>query len=148
MLNKIIAGTAVACLMTTSVASADEVWQVVNSEQTIVYEQDLEGTDIAVFKYGNVRLYIDGLAGVYENRRTFYRGVWLADEDSRYDDIPEYSCLTELKRPGSEETRQVWGPVALTFVKRDFPSMIALRTGSCFSEGDSAVVAEPVLGGE
>ncbi|MEO1406409.1 MAG: hypothetical protein AAFV54_07960 [Pseudomonadota bacterium] len=148
MWKKLGSAVLVAGVISVTAASADEVWQIVGESQTAVYEQDLEGTDIAVLKYGNVRMYIDGLAGVYSGRDKFYSGVWLADDDALYDNFHGAKCLTAMKRPGSDETREVWGRVTLTFIKPDFPSAITIRTGSCFDEGDYSIVAEPVVAEE
>ncbi|MEM9668418.1 MAG: hypothetical protein AAF950_05790 [Pseudomonadota bacterium] len=148
MVGKFLKAALMGGVVVSSPAIADEAWRIVGEPQTVVYEQDLEGTEIAVLKYGNVRLYIDGLAGVYEDRSKYYGGVWLADDDSLYDNFHGAKCLTAMKVPGSEETREVWGRVALSFVKPDFPSPITIRTGSCFDEGDYSIIAEPIVADE
>ena len=142
MLRQITFGLAGALVLAAAPVSADEVWR--NGTQTITYEADLEGTDIAVLRHNNSLLYVSGLAGVYEDRGT-YRGVWIADDDSKYSG---FDCMVEIKRPGSDDTARVWGQVEVYFSQPDFPSTIAIVQGSCFRETEWAVIADPVLGGE
>ncbi|MEQ8652265.1 MAG: hypothetical protein RIC87_07355 [Kiloniellales bacterium] len=64
-----------------STASADEVYQVyAYDDATLVdeyiYEDDVGTNAVWVSKDGSLRLYIEGLAGLYQNR-SIYDGIWV-----------------------------------------------------------------------
>lgn len=64
-----------------STASADEVYQVyAYDDATLVdeyiYEDDVGTNAVWVSKDGSLRLYIEGLAGLYQNR-SIYDGLWV-----------------------------------------------------------------------
>ncbi len=69
-----------------STSAADEVYNVYTHEHGIlvdeyIYELDASTNAVWKSKDGSIRLYIDGLAGVYQNR-TIYDGLWVAYEDT------------------------------------------------------------------
>lgn len=64
-----------------SIAAADEIFEVYNYDAGIlvdeyIYEDDVGTNAVWRAKSGDLRLYIDGLAGVYQNR-SIYDGLWV-----------------------------------------------------------------------
>jgi len=137
---------AVAALGLSGVAQADEQWT--SGDQTIIYE--LEEGSLAVFSIGDTTLYIDGLAGVYENRGT-YPGIWMLDDvplvrDENGNEIPADGCGFSMLRPGkSGETSDYWGQVEITFIDEDFPSVWIGYFGDCFDPPSETLIARPVV---
>lgn len=87
-----------------TLASADESW---NSSQygTIVYEADIGNYAVFSMGGGDVRLYLEGLAGRYENAGT-YNGYWVSNLAGACD----YSITGADGRSSNN-----WGNLQLTF---------------------------------
>jgi len=111
-------------------AWADEVWT--TEEYDVVYAEDRDRT--AIWHYGeglgehydaaqvNGVIFIDGLAGVYTERGTYY-GYWVQDESSR-------RCGTF--REGADGTPTYhWGRFEITFIDSDFPARWQAQFGLC-----------------
>lgn len=131
----------------TGAAMADEQWT--SDGKTIIYEAE-EG-DLAVFSFDGTSIYIEGLAGVYEDRGT-YSGVWMLDEvpmvlNETGESVPAQGCGFSMLRPGkSGEVSQYWGQVELTFIDADFPSVWIGYFGDCFDPPSDTMIARPVTG--
>lgn len=118
-------------------ALADEVWT--SDDGEIVYETDLEGSDIAVLAMEGVKAYIPGLAGNYDDRGS-YSGIWIADEASDAD-----NCAVAVVRPGSdEESSNIWGQIDITFIDASYPSVWIAEIGYCFDAPVAQLIARPV----
>ena len=121
-------------------ASADEKWTTGDGE--IVYEREIEANQMAVFKGNGITMYIEGLAGVYTDRGS-YSGVWVLDEPP----VGEAGCPVAIVRPGTTaDTTTFWGPVDITFVDADFPSIWIAQIGECFDGAADMIIARPVVG--
>lgn len=132
-------------LTATGVAGADEVWRT-DDGMEIVYETDLDGTGTAVLTFDGVRLYVEGLAGVFEGRGA-YSGVWFAD-DTEGPGLGE-GCSVAMVRPDAADQSSVyWGRAEVTFIDADFPSIWLGEFGECFGPLENLMVARPVTAGE
>lgn len=114
-LNLVRRGTALAAgfaavLAVAAPAVADEMWT--SEAGNIEYFEDLGS--IAVFSVDGGMMFIDGLAGNYNNRGD-YVGYWMDY------DVSEIQCdWTEFDEYGNESWS--WGGVYVTFLDPAFPS--------------------------
>ncbi len=128
-------------------AIADEQWT--SNGKTIIYELD-EG-NMAVLSVDGTTLYVEGLAGVSEDRGT-YAGVWMLDETPMIETdagevVPAEGCGFSMLRPGkSGEVSEYWGQVEITFIDANFPSVWIGYFGDCFDPPSDTMVARPVIG--
>ena len=101
-------------------AIADEVWR--TEEFSVIYAEDRGKT--AIWEYGNGEgtVFIDGLAGEYENRGS-YKGYWVQETSSR-------RCDTFREDANGQKTYH-WGNVTVDFIDADFPSRWTLNLGVC-----------------
>lgn len=126
-------------------AYADEQWT--SGDATITYELD-EG-NAAVWSFDGTTIYIDGLAGVSQNRGT-YSGVWMLDEtplvkDADGNTVQAEGCAFSMARPGkSNDVTNYWGQVEVTFIDADFPSVWIGYFGDCFDPLSETMIARPV----
>ena len=106
-------------------AMADEVWS--TEEYDVVYQEDRGQT--AVWTYGAEEtqgtIFIDGLAGVYEDRGT-YTGYWVQPTSSR-------RCDTFREGADGKPTYH-WGRFEIEFIDSDFPSRWQAKFGLCDGE--------------
>ncbi|MEO9971090.1 MAG: hypothetical protein ABJG15_14930 [Hyphomonadaceae bacterium] len=133
-----------AILGLSSPAFADEQWT--SGDSTIVYE--IDDGDMAVFSVDGMRLYIDGLAGVTENRGS-YHGIWMLDEAPVVDagGDPVDGCGFSMLRPDdSGEVSEYWGQVEITFIDAEFPSVWIGYFGDCFDGASETMIARPLVG--
>ncbi|KCZ54164.1 hypothetical protein HY29_15590 [Hyphomonas beringensis] len=141
MMKPLLAGL---CLgLVSQPALADEVWSTLVGD--VVYESDTpEGW--AVWSYeadsGPVKIYLKGLAGVYEGRGA-YAGVWIAQDD------PEIEmCDVAIRNPDTGASHYNWGRVDIVFTEPDFPGgWVALR-GNCFNDPTDYLVGKPIVASE
>lgn len=128
-------------------ATADEQWT--SDGKTIIYELD-EG-DMAVLSVDGTTIYIEGLAGVYQDRGT-YGGIWMLDEAPMVENeagelVPAEGCGFSMLRPGkSGETSEYWGQVEITFIDANFPSVWIGYFGDCFDPLSDTMIARPIAG--
>ncbi|MEL7129206.1 MAG: hypothetical protein AAGK23_06635 [Pseudomonadota bacterium] len=134
--------SALALFCAVAPASADEVWT--SKLGDIVYETDLTDGQMAVFKIEGARVFLPGLAGVYEGR-TSYDGFWIADEG--YDFSTE-SCGVSMVQPSFGDRSQQWGRFQVTFVDPDFPGIWVGHVSACFDDASDSVIARPLVGSE
>ncbi len=128
-------------------AMADEQWT--SNGKTIVYEAE-EG-DMAVLSVDGTTIYIEGLAGVYQDRGT-YGGIWMLDEPPMVENeagesVPAEGCGFSMLRPGkSGDVSAYWGQVEVTFIDADFPSVWIGYFGDCFDPPSDTMIARPLVG--
>ncbi len=120
---------------------AQEIW--VTEEGNVLYERDIDGTDIAVFAFEDSQFYIEGLAGNQTDRGS-YQGVWLADNTQ--DLNPQLACSVSIVRPGTrDEISAFWGTVEITFIDKGVPGIWVGYIGTCFDGPDTQIIARPVI---
>ena len=126
---------------TAGAALADEIWT--SPIGIIYYIADL-ATGEAVFGYSVSdgkdfgRMFISGLAGVYEGRQA-YDGFWIEP------DLPtEEGCPVSVLNPQTGETSNNWGRLKLVFTEPDFPSDWVAMRGTCFSAPVEPLIAKSV----
>ena len=118
-------------------AIADEKWTTDDGE--VIYEREIEANQMAVFKSGDITMYIEGLAGVYQDRGS-YSGIWVLN------DAPEgeTGCPVAIIEPGTTNgTTTFWGQMEITFIDPDFPSIWIAQLGECFGGFSSMMIARP-----
>ena len=131
-----LGGLAIAtCLSIAPKAIADEVWR--TEEFDVIYLEDRGQT--AVWEYGNGfgYVFLDGLAGEYENRAT-YNGYWVQKSSSR-------RCDTFREDFNGRSTYH-WGTVKVEFIDKDFPSRWNLKLGICDQASPIELNGTPVVG--
>ncbi|MEM1367293.1 MAG: hypothetical protein AAGG02_04595 [Cyanobacteria bacterium P01_H01_bin.15] len=100
-------------------AIADEVW--ITEEYDVVYQEDRNRT--AIWSYGeNGTIFIDGLAGNYDNR-TAYAGYWTQPTSS-------LRCDTFREDAAGKPTYH-WGRFEISFIDKAFPSRWTAKFGLC-----------------
>lgn len=101
-------------------ALADERWT--TEQYDVVYEEDRNET--AIWSYGDNggTIFIDGLAGVYQDRES-YSGYWVQNSSS-------VRCDTYREGANGEPT-YYWGRFDIAFLDPDFPSRWEARLGLC-----------------
>ena len=119
-------------------ALADERWA--TEEYDVVYEADRGRT--AIWSYGDNggTIFIDGLAGVYEDRGS-YSGYWVQDSSS-------LRCDTYREGANGELT-YYWGGFEIDFLDADFPSRWQAQIGLCdggASPGENRAPTIPLTG--
>jgi hypothetical protein len=130
---------AAALALVASGATADEIW---SSNIGEVYYADEIG-DTAIFGYTGhdgeeVRFYVPGLAGNYDNRGT-YGGYWIGPTAGE--------CLAELGGPDGRVSTN-WGSLTIVFTEPAFPSGWVMMRGLCFGPQEHPVVAKPWMEGD
>lgn len=121
-----------ACLLIPQRALADEVWT--TEEYEVIYQEDRDRT--AIWSYGDDGLiFIDGLAGVYNDRGS-YMGYWVQDSSS---------VRCDTYREGAEgEPTYHWGRFEVTFIDPDFSSRWHAHIGLCDREPTIFLNGTPV----
>ncbi len=134
-------------LICASPAFADEVW---DTEEwgRIVYETD-KGS-IAIWSFsdqgaaslGNGKMFLEGLAGVWQNRATDrpYRGYWMV-----YDSHEALCANTRTDAEGN--TSSTHGAIEITFLDANFPTRWKAVWGLCDDPPDQTLNATPHVGG-
>ncbi len=123
-----------ACVGFAQEIKADEVWR--TEEFNAVYVED-KG-DTAIWEYGDGfgTVFLDGLAGEYEDRGTYY-GYWVQATSSK-------KCDTFREGANGQPTYH-WGTVKVEFVDPDFPSRWKLSLGICDGERMIDLNGTPVI---
>ena len=142
-MKHLLIATAFAAMAATP-ALADEEWRTDTGIQ-ILYDSDLASEGMAVLRLEGrpgVTMYVEGLAGVTEDRGT-YSGIWFADESAQGED----GCSVAIVRPGPDgEPSKFWGQFEITFIDKGFPSIWFGSFGTCFDPLVDQLVARPVTG--
>lgn len=116
-------------------AKADEVWT--TEEYDVVYQEDRNRTAIWTYGDGLGTIFIDGLAGVYSDRRT-YSGYWTQ---------PSSTLRCDTFREGADgEPSYHWGSFEVTFINPDFPSRWRAKFGLCDRPPTLQLTGTPVTG--
>ena len=127
---------AISALGLTGLASADEVWT--SNGREIVYETDLPN-GMAVWSFDGAKLFIQGLAGQYEDRDT-YEGIFVNDGDYQ-------ACDFAIANPQTGETTYNWGRIRVIFIDPEVPSRwVAMGADSFDDPVEDPIVAMPVTG--
>ncbi len=130
-----------AILLTTAViaspARSDETW---NSDYGKVICQSERGKT-AIFTYGDPvqgTLFIDGLAGQFKDRGTYY-GYWSQSTS-------KVRCETYREGRNGQRT-YYWGTLQIQFLDPDFPSRWSAMIGYCDQPAKTVWRASPIVGG-
>ncbi|AFY38701.1 hypothetical protein Lepto7376_2421 [[Leptolyngbya] sp. PCC 7376] len=115
-------------------ATADEVWR--TEEFGVVYAEDRGSTAIWEYGGGFGTVFLDGLAGQYEDRGTYY-GYWVQASSSK-------KCDT-FREGADGELTYYWGNVKVEFIDADFPSRWKLGLGLCDGERTIELNGTPVI---
>ena len=135
--NSILATTALlAGILSPSMAIADEVWS--TEEYDVIYQEERGRT--AIWTYGSENevigtIFIDGLAGVYQDRG-FYHGYWTQETSS-------LRCDT-FREGADGEPNYYWGRFEVYFVDPDFPSRWQAKFGLCDREKTITLNGTPI----
>lgn len=122
--------------LTTLPAIADEVWTAEGME--IFYEADLDNGMAVLNVDGEGKMFIQGLAGVYEDRGD-YDGIWIANDDSG-------DCDVGIANPQTGEVSYSWGRLHMIFVDSDFPGRWVALGGECMEDpNDDPIIASPLV---
>jgi hypothetical protein len=129
-----------AVFLTAAVAAspvrADEVWE--SDYGRVVYQSDRGKT--AVFTYGDSvqgALFVDGLAGQFKNRGTYY-GYWSQSTS-------KVRCETYREGRNGQRT-YYWGTLGVQFLDPDFPSRWSAEIGYCDQPPKLSWRAFPIVG--
>ena len=123
----------------TAPALADEAW--VSNAGTVIYLEDVGTTAVLQQfhpRYGELRVYVPGLGGNYDDRVGLFAGYWIAVDPSRADWSCDVSVVME-----DGHVSNVWGRVNIEFMTTGFPSGFDGFTGSCHDEADVRWTANP-----
>ncbi|MBP0016553.1 MAG: hypothetical protein J7647_03225 [Cyanobacteria bacterium SBLK] len=115
--------TLLTCVFAHPKVLADEVWTT-EEYDNVVYQSDRNKT--AIWSYGrDGLLFIEGLAGVSENRGS-YRGYWVQGSSS-------VRCDTYREGANGQPSYH-WGQLEITFLDPEFPSRWQIKIGLCDRE--------------
>ncbi|MFZ9736673.1 MAG: hypothetical protein ACO3EZ_01525 [Prochlorotrichaceae cyanobacterium] len=112
-------------------AKADEVWD--TGEYQVIYQDDRGKTAVWTYGDGIGTVFIEGLAGVIENRGS-YDGYWVQDSSS---------LRCDTYREGSNGSPSYyWGRFEINFIDQEFPSRWQAKLGRC--EGEPSITLDGV----
>ena len=114
-------------------ALADEVWS--TEEYDVVYQDERNRTAIWTYGDGIGTIFIDGLAGVYTDRGSYF-GYWVQESSS-------LRCDT-FREDANGEPTYYWGQFEITFIDPDFPSRWEAMIGRCDLEPTITLTGTPI----
>ena len=114
-------------------ARADEVWD--TGEYQVIYQDDRLSTAIWTYDEGRGTVFIEGLGGVFEGRKS-YQGYWVQESAS-------LRCDT-YREGGDGLPSHYWGRFEITFINPDFPSHWQAKLGRCEQEPFIPLTGTPV----
>jgi hypothetical protein len=120
----------------TTPAIADEVWS--TDYGTVIYQEDRGKT--AIWTYGdssNGSLFIEGVAGQFKSRGTYY-GYWSQSTS-------KVRCETYREGRDGKSTHY-WGNFRVQFLDPEFPSRWSAIFGYCNQPPNSPWRAYPIVG--
>jgi hypothetical protein len=138
-MRKIAMTALAACACVSAPAVADEVWD--SNAGMVVYLEDQGSTAVLQQmhpRYGELRVYVRGLGGNYDNRRGVFNGYWIATHPARAGWTCDVSIVME-----DDQTSNVWGRVEMTFTTGGFPTGFVAHTGSCHSDATDSWTGQP-----
>ena len=118
------------------IAKADEKWS--TEEYDVTYQEERNKT--AIWTYGDRdrvlgTIFIDGLAGEYQNRGS-YNGYWVQESSSM-------RCDTYREGADGKPT-YYWGQFNIDFIDPDFPSRWQAKFGLCDREPSITLNGIPI----
>lgn len=121
-MHKHFKSLALALLLASASATADEVWN--STIGPITYARDVGPTAVWSYSHAGYKgnIYILGLAGNYKQRGK-YEGYWAQP-------LSRQKCNTPRPGPGNRPT-YYWGKVRVRFLDPSYPSRWVIKRGFC-----------------